>query len=222
MHSRTATLISCSALGFLLCVLPGYSEAVGERDIILVSSLKGTETGILVKATTPVFVSGPRRGHFKILISNCLEEEVFIVVQGFDDVGFSFQKETATCSIGGGGGGTIHLESDSRFLLKRLTASSVLEGQRVGIDTSFARVDCRLGDCGQKLEELIGADAKAIITISGYFRADGRSFWKQIEVPIVLVAPPTDQDASKVPTATETRVRSPARAPAPTDRSGSQ
>jgi len=199
MHKGVSQLVITGAL-FDAAFVSQCSAGAGpdERDIQVFTELKGTEAGLLVKATTPVWISGPNEGRFQLLISNALEEEVFLVVQPvFDEVGFIASKETAESSLFVGGGGVEYSSDDNRFLLRRLSGSWVREGCRVGIDTGLTWIDCRLGKSEVPLKDLIGADAKAQITIRGFFRKDGKAFWKHVDVPIVFSEPPKSKEESQ-------------------------
>ncbi len=167
-------------------LMAGGVPPIGEREIVISTEPGGTQRALVVRVMAPVSVSGPMAGRFVISVANSLGEGVFLVVEGFDELGFSYRKESSSSSLSGFSGGVLY-PLDTSFLLRRLSSAWISDGRSIGTEACYTLIDCRLmRPEGIDFRDMLGADVRAFVTISGYFQRDGKSFSAQVELPIVF------------------------------------
>jgi hypothetical protein len=151
---------------------------------------ESAKEGILVQVQGPVQASGEKAGQVTVIVSNLLQEEVFIEVTGLEQFGYEFRQPAANgrpggCAFGGGGG---PMWPDNLRLLKRLHASTYTNGELSTCGCAMAWLKGTVGAADLDLKDWIGADTKIRVQIGGYLRRNGKAFGKELELPIRIVA----------------------------------
>ena len=126
---------------------------------------------------------------FRFTVVNLFEDEIFLEVTNFADVGISVRGD----GFSAGGGGTVTGFPDNTNLLKRLHRSSKAE------DGSFVSCGCSMvsisgaatvpaGFLSRKgIEELRKAGFTIDLTFTGYFRETGQQFFGSVELPVKIM-----------------------------------
>jgi hypothetical protein len=181
--------ILCSNL-LLAIALSGCSslpvaEVPESADVPVFLAGTAQTNGIGVSVRSPVYTSGTNAGLVQITVANLLEEEVFLEVTGFDDLGYTIESTDPDEIYYTGGGGSITVFPDNTHMLKRLHGSTRMK------DGSLATCGCAVAFIRGKVnfgppDVDVPTETKVTITIpiAGYLRSNGKHFWGSVEVPI--------------------------------------
>jgi len=115
------------------------------------------------------------------LISNLLEEEVFVEVTGLDSLGYHLESKHGGFALGGG---TFVLFPTNTALLKRLHAASYQDGKAMLCGCCFARIESSIG---KDVLDIGHARGTVDVWIRGYYRKTGKHFSESIKLPIEIV-----------------------------------
>lgn len=190
--------------------LPGCSSLRSESKLSEPAKVKiltdpnTAEAGILVQVVSPVMCSGEKAGEIDIVVTNFLDEDVFVEVAGHrvEHVGKYFRRMDANGDVK-----AILVSSGfcaDRGLTKHLLRSHVRDGRRTLSDDCVAHIRARLGSTAD-MDRWIGADTRVSFPISGYLVNRRKWFHENAELPITLlkdqqhVDPDTKTEAKAIP-----------------------
>jgi hypothetical protein len=134
-----------------------------------------------------VALTGEKQVKVSITVGNLLEEDVFLTVEkiDFEHLKFNgriFRREVATDVYGGGMG------SNHEGLLKRLSGCEYDKaGKPRFYANCFAEISGTLDADTFDPKDVIRAEGKITVPITGYLRANGKSFCKLVDIPVTIV-----------------------------------
>jgi hypothetical protein len=194
MH-KEATMASPRVLIKLLVVLCFAAIASGEpkekrgdaekATLIVHLANDGTDHGLRFDYPKAISASAGKSAKVPIVISNLLEEEVFLEVTDYDDLGYKLGDVGTSWAAGGG---SVVGFPDNARLLKRLHASSYMKGKAFTCGCATAFISAHVAfDQDVSLKEFIGLDCRIKVTLKGYYRRNGNEFEKSVELPVEIV-----------------------------------
>lgn len=135
-----------------------------------------------------VALTGEKQVKVSITVGNLLEEDVFLTVEKieFEHLTFNgtvFRREGATDVVCRGGIG-----SSDEGLLKRLSGCEFDKaGKPRFYANCFAEISGTLDADTFDPKDVIRAKGKITVPITGYLRANGKSFCKLVDIPVTIV-----------------------------------
>lgn len=158
-----------------------------DRDVACVaisSRGKGARDCLLVQGPTKISVSDGDRADFEFRVVNLLKEQVFVCVNGYEDLGLTMQGPRGNLAAGG----SRFWSSDNTSLYKLLSGASCDSGKPKFTLQSVACVKGKLplGDI-EDLREWVGAKAQVQIVVSGFLRRNGKPFAATVKLPVTIV-----------------------------------
>lgn len=167
-----------------------HAEQNRVPTVKLLTDPKDQSRGLLILHNRQVAAKGEQAGALNLTVTNCLEEEVFLNVSGFESIGCIL--DSADGGVFAGGGGFI-LSPDNVGLLKRLHASTYKNQQRFTCGCATARIKGKLMEGAVTMGRARG---HATVIISGFYRNNGRAFSELIDLPIEILDQPNEQNAT--------------------------
>lgn len=158
--------------------------------------------GLNVVASIKVSAASRWPVRFSVSVVNLLEEEVLLTVEGIElaNLRYELERQVPEGTIEGlpegaieewPGSGVTHKSffPDNTGLLKRLHACQYKDGEARPCGCAVARIQGAFGDEDDplNLKTVIGAHGRLTIPIRGYFRANGKAFAMDVEVPFTVV-----------------------------------
>ena len=161
-----------------------------DKKVRILLNTKESDTGILVKAISPVLVTGKNKGEVRIAITNFLDEEVFIEIIDPTEIGYNFCKIDSKGEIiefPEGRNESVIMFPDNTHKLKRLhSAFRGKNGQRLTCACGVLFLTFKLNIKTIDLKNWIGAYIKVSLPVNGYLRRNGKYFGKTVNLLIQI------------------------------------
>ncbi|MBN1908594.1 MAG: WG repeat-containing protein [Pirellulales bacterium] len=150
-------------------------------SIVLLTDEATKKKGLLITCPKKVPFKGDKAGKILIRITNLLEAEVFVEVEGNESPGYSLESWDGGFASGVG---SMWVFPDNTYLLKRLHASRYSGDKRITCGCCMAMI---VGQLDESALEMGRARGTISLDIRGFYRNTGKSFSESIELPIELV-----------------------------------